>query len=364
MIKLDARFLSLFLLATFCASALQVSADHPTSAGRLDRTNLLQYRNSKGEAVQGKSLRHWKKRRAEILTAMQQVMGPLPGKEKRCALDIKVEEETDCGTYIRKLITYSSEPNSRVPAYLLVPKTALAGKTKHPAILACHPTDSKIGHKVVVGLGTKENRAYAQELAERGYVVIAPAYTQLANYWPDLKALGYESGTMKAIWDNMRALDLLESLPYVKRGGFGAIGHSLGGHNSIYTAVFDERIKVIVSSCGFDSYLDYMNGNIKGWTQERYMPRLADYASKLEEIPFDFYELIGALAPRPVFVNAPKQDSNFKWQSVDRIADAARPIYQLYGKPENLRIEHPDCAHDFPAEMRELAYRLFDRTLK
>ena len=124
----------------------------------------------------------------------------------------------------------------------------------------------------VVGLGGKENRAYGAELAERGFVVLAPSYPQLANYWPDIKGLGYRSGTMKAVWDNIRGLDLLESLPYVKKGQLAAIGHSLGGHNSIYTAVFDERIRVIVSSCGFDSYLDYKDGNIAGWTSERYMP--------------------------------------------------------------------------------------------
>ena len=36
-------------------------------------------------------------------------MGPLPGKEKRCALDVKVEEEVDSGSYVRQLISYASE---------------------------------------------------------------------------------------------------------------------------------------------------------------------------------------------------------------------------------------------------------------
>src|SRR5205807_3270171 len=139
----------------------------------------------------------------------------------------------------------------------------------------------------------------------------------MANYQPDLKALGYRSGTMKAIWDNIRALDLLESLAFVKRQRFGALGHSLGGHNAIFTAVFDPRIAVVVSSCGFDSFQDYMDGDIKGWTSERYMPRLLEYRARLAEIPFDFYELIGALAPRLVFISAPRGDTNFKWRSVD-----------------------------------------------
>lgn len=60
----------------------------------------------------------------------------------------------------------------------------------------------------------------------------------------------YESGTMKAIWDNIRALDVLESLSFVRQGAFATIGHSLGGHNSVYTAVFDKRLRVVVSSCG------------------------------------------------------------------------------------------------------------------
>ena len=51
-----------------------------------------------------------------------------------------------------------------------------------------------------------------------------------------------ESGTMKAIWDNKRALDVLDTLPFVKHGSYGTIGHSLGGHNSIFTAIFDHRI--------------------------------------------------------------------------------------------------------------------------
>ena len=83
----------------------------------------------------------------------------------------------------------------------------------------------QLGHKVVVGLG-KEHRAYAAELAERGFVTLSPAYPIMANYQPDLKALGYQSGTMKAIWDNIRGLDLLDSLPYVRKGNYGAIGHS------------------------------------------------------------------------------------------------------------------------------------------
>jgi hypothetical protein len=138
----------------------------------------------------------------------------------------------------------------------------------------------------------------------------------------------------------------------------------------VYTGVFDERLRVIVSSCGLDSYLDYYGGDPKvwlpekGWTQTRYMPKLADYRGRLEQIPFDFHELIGALAPRPVLIIAPLKDSNFRAASVDRIAAAAKKVYELYGHAERLEVVHPDCEHDFPNEMRIKAYELLDVVLK
>lgn len=356
------------LVALLSAGALAVGAE--VAKPQLERDQLLSYVDAGGRIAAVKTIDEWELRRAAILTAMQEIMGPLPGSEKRCPLDLKVEDEADCGGYVRRLVSYQSEPDGRVPAYLLIPKSALAGDKKVPAILCLHPTSADLGHKVVVGLGGKANRNYAQELAERGYVTLAPAYPQLANYQPDLKALGYVSGTMKAIWDNIRGLDLLASLPYVQGAAFGAIGHSLGGHNAIYTAVFDERIKVIVSSCGFDSYRDYYGGDPKrwqpgqGWCQERYMPRLAAYAGRLSEIPFDFHELIGALAPRLVFVNAPLRDANFQSASVDRVVASAREIFRLYGRPEQLIVQHPDSDHDFPDPIREEAYRRLDQALR
>lgn len=308
-----------------------------------------------------KTMTEWNVRRTSILKNMQEVMGPLPGEDKRIDLDVQVEEEVDCGSYIRRLITYASEPGSRTPAYLCIPKNALDEGATVPAVLCLHPTDNQVGHGVVVGLSSKVNRSYAAELAERGFVTLAPSYPWLANYEPDLDGLGYQSGTMKAIWDNIRGLDLLDELPYVKHGSYGAIGHSLGGHNSLYTAVFEPRIKAVVTSCGFDAFEDYKGGDITGWTSIRYMPKLKEYA--LDEIPFDFDDVLAAIAPRPCFISAPLHDTNFQWQSVDKLVDAARQVYALYDAADDLRVVHPDCDHDFPNESREEAYRLFASSL-
>lgn len=311
----------------------------------------------------------WPQRRARILAAAQEIMGPLPGAEKRCPLEVQVQEEVDCGAHVRRLLTYASEPGSRTPAYLLIPKTALAG-TPAPAALCLHGTNDKIGHgSVIQGIGTTPNRHYASELADRGFVTIAPSYPRLANYQPDIFQLGYAGGTMKSIWDNIRALDLLDALPAARPGAYGAIGHSLGGHNAIYTAVFEPRLKAVVTSCGFDSFRDYFGGDEKfwergkGWCQDLYMPRLAAYRGRLGELPFDFDDLLAALAPRPIFVNAPLRDSNFKWRSVDRLVATARETYALLGAPDAITVEHPDSPHDFPSDVRRRAYAFLEKTL-
>ena len=84
-------------------------------APRLPRDKLLVYRGANNEQLPVKTTADWLKRRAEILQGAQAVMGKLPGKEKRCPLDPKIEEEVDCGSYVRRFVTYASEPGSRVP---------------------------------------------------------------------------------------------------------------------------------------------------------------------------------------------------------------------------------------------------------
>lgn len=328
---------------------------------RSDRTQLLDSSRHGSKPGTKASRVGWGSQVERIRDDIQRVAGRLPGAERKVPLDVTLVREEDCGSYVRRLIEYQAEPGSRVPAYLCVPKNCLTDGVRAFGILCLHPTDNLVGHKVVVGLGGRAGRNYAEELAMRGFVTLSPSYPLLANYQPDLKALGYESGTMKAIWDNQRAIDLLLSLDFVRPDYVGAIGHSLGGHNALFTAVFDERIRAVATSCGFDSFLDYKGGDIRGWTSSRYMPRLLEFG--LEEIPFDFHEIVAALAPRALFVSAPLGDTNFQWESVDRVAAAASSVYELWDAEKHLVVRHPDCGHDFPMALREEAYGFLGRHL-
>lgn len=290
-------------------------------------------------------------------------MGPFPNPAKRVALDVKVLEEVKLeGGLLRRKLTYQSDATDRVAAYLFLPEAS--AKAKLPAILCLHQT-TKLGKAESAGI-VDNPKQYALHLAQRGYVAFAPDYPSFGDSKYDFDPRhGYASGTMKAIWDNVRAVDLLESLPEVDATRLGVIGHSLGGHNSLFTAVFDERLKAVVSSCGFTPFHDYYGGKVAGWTSDRYMPRIRDvYGNNADRLPFDFYEILGALAPRGFFSNSPVRDSNFDIAGVRKAFAKAADIYALHDAPSRLKLATPDAPHDFPEAERQAAYAWLDEVIK
>ncbi|MGE0126561.1 MAG: alpha/beta hydrolase [Blastocatellales bacterium] len=302
----------------------------------------------------------WRKAREKILASMQLVMGELP-KRKRPPVEIVRLETEDLPRFTRAKIKYLSEEGDYVPAYLLTPKNL---KRRAPAMLCLHQT-VRIGKAEPVGLGGNPNLHYAKELAERGYVCIAPDYPYLGENNFDPYKHGYISCTMKGIWNHMRAVDVLQSLPEVNPNRIGSIGHSLGGHNTLFVAAFDQRIKAMVTSCGFTSFKKYYNGDLTGWAGKRYMPLIAEkYGKDPARMPFDFSDILIALAPRPLFINAPLGDTNFEVSGVKDCVDVAAPVYEkVFKAKERLVAVYPDAGHDFPAEIRNQAYRFLDQWL-
>jgi len=325
-----------------------------------DKTRLLVYIDANGRERPIIGAAEWPKRREHIIASMQLVMGPVPDASRKVPLDVRTFEVVKLAKVTRKKITFAVEKGDRVPAYVLIPH-GLAGKA--PAMLCLHPT-SPLGKRVVVDLGPRPDRGYALELAQRGYVALAPDYPNSGGYRFDPYEHGYASATMKGIWNHMRAVDLLQSLPQVDPQRIGCIGHSLGGHNTMFVAAFDPRIKAVVSSCGFNSFFKYYGGNLAGWSHRGYMPRIASvYGKDPKKMPFDFTEVVAALAPRPFFVNAPLRDGNFEVSGVRDCIRAAMPVYELLGARENLVAVHPDAGHDFPPQVRQAAYKFLDRVL-
>lgn len=328
-----------------------------------DRQNLLVYLDGSGNSHSVATVADWEVRRGHIIDSMQLVMGPLPEPETS-PLDLQIEATEELPRVRRQKISFRTNGEDRVPAFLLTPRDLPPG-LKVPGVVCLHQTTS-IGKEEPAGLGGKPNLHYALELAERGFVTLAPDYPNFGDYKFDPYEHGFSSATMKAVFNHRRAIDLLQSLPEVNPDRIAVIGHSLGGHNSLFLAAFDLRIKAVVTSCGFTSFGKYKRGDLTGWSHKGYMPRIADvYGKDPARMPFDFTELLAYLAPRPVFINAPLGDDNFDVSGVRDCVASAQVVYrEIYHAGRNLQVTYPPGGHDFPPQAREAAYQFLARSLK
>ncbi|MCB9385730.1 MAG: alpha/beta fold hydrolase [Bryobacterales bacterium] len=343
-----------FLRGTF-AILLAVAAGAQAPPYR-EHGDLLYVQEGSGGVRSVRSPQDWAERRAHIVAHAEEVMGAMPS-TPRSTPRMQVLEERRMDGFLLRKITYEALDGDPVPAYLLLPDTP----GQRPAVLALHPT-GPLGKGIVMGESERENRNYGEELARRGYVVLAPDYPTMGDPQTDPYELGYVSTTMKGIYNHSRGVDLLASLERVDPERIGAIGHSLGGHNALFIALFDARIKAVVTSCGFNSFFQYYGGDLTGWSSSKYMPRIAErYGKDPARMPFDFTEVLAAIAPRPVFINAPVDDSNFEVTGVYNCLRAARPVYErVFDAGERLVAEHPTCGHDFPKDVRGRAYAFLD----
>lgn len=337
-------------------------------AGHYD--GLLIRKDDKGNFSHITTVKGWEQRRKDVLNDMQKVMGPLP-KKIPSRFRIHYTDSLTSEFYTRYSINFEVAPSERVYAYLYRPRD---NNRKHPAVLTLQSTGLD-GKKIIDDDTPLKNRGYAKELAQRGYVVISPDYPsfgELKDY--DFKNDRYNSGTMKGIFNHICCVSLLQSLPYVDKENIGVIGLSLGGHNAIFVAAFDPRIKVTVSSCGW-TLMDYYNageatskhygGRMGPWAQDRYMPFVRTrYGLDSKQLPFDFDDIIASIAPRAFFSISPLYDENFSVEGVRKAVENIGEVYDFMKASDNFSVIYPSCGHEFLPAEREQAYLFIDKTLK
>ena len=277
----------------------------------------------------------WRERCRARLTGL---LGPTP---ERVPLRLETLESVETSSYRRDTVVFDVEETMSVPAFLLVPY----GRTvPGPAVLAVHGHGP--GKTEACGLertGTP-NADYGHQLAERGYVVLAPDLRCFGERldWnpPDHYACDTNlvhavmtgvSPLTQNLWDLSRALDVLEEHPMVDRGRLGVVGLSYGGTMTLFLAAWDERVSAAVVSGYFSS-----------WAESHKMPWnmcgsqvLPGMLGLLEHVD------VGALiAPRPLLVESGMDDDLFPAPVARAACEQLRHVYAAMGAP-------PDAlAHD------------------
>lgn len=267
-------------------------------------------------------------------------------------------ERVVCEDHICERIEIGTLWGFRVPVYVLLPK-GLTGKSA--AVLALH--GHGFGSRQIVGLnadGTEHTGEpdihgnYALEMVRRGFIVVAPEILGFGDRRLEADQrdgqVGNSSCQMLAahlmlygislagvrVKEAMRALDYMVSREDVDANRIGSFGFSGGGLLAAYTAALDPRIEATVVV----AFTNTFKGSIMAVRHciDNYVPGVLGFA----ELP----ELIGLLAPRPVFIASGKQDPIFPIATASSAASDVRRIYEEAGVADRVGVHFYEGVHE------------------
>jgi dienelactone hydrolase len=286
------------------------------------------------------------------------LLGEMPTKAE---LKLNVLEEVDCGAFVRKKIGYSSEAGETIPAFLCIPKNI---STSIPAIYCFHQHAGNwlLGKSEVVGLAGSPDQAYAKELAERGYVTLAPdavCFEERADTADPVRHHAHQLHTRlmrgqtllgKVLFDMSAGIDLLQSLPEVDATRIGFMGHSYGGRTALFAPVFDRRIKASVSNCGSTTFRTMLAQEDIGIQLDYVVPHFLNCG--------DIEDVVRLVEPCNLLILGTDDD---RWsQNIEDIFEYAKSAFVT----SKLEWQIYSGKHSFPREMRERAYKFLDDHLR
>jgi hypothetical protein len=115
---------------------------------------------------------------------------------------------------------------------------------------------------------------------------------------------------------------------------------------ALHTAALDDRVKGVVSICGFtpmrnDAESTGTGGLARYSVDLPLIPKLGAFIGNESRVPYDYNELIATIAPRPVYVLAPRMDRDANPADVRAAVEQAKGIYTLYNAADELALDEP-----------------------
>ena len=290
----------------------------------------------------------WAHRRPEVERAFRKAIG-LEVMPARTPLNPRITGSHDFGGYAMDNLVFDSRPNFPVTANLYRPKTAVTGKR---AAIVC-----PIGHFPEYGKAVGEVQARSIKLAQMGFVVLTydaighgermvPGNVHHEGGYALLPLGETIAGWM--VWDSMRAVDYLLTLPDVDPARIGITGNSGGGLNTLFTSAIDPRISaavVVGYTFEFNNWLKYA-GTHCTCTQ---LPGIFR--------AMEWFEIAGLIAPRPLMMLQGDHDDIFPISGARRSGRRTEAIYALLGRPDQARfVEVPGQPHAYSRYYRERMY--------
>lgn len=226
------------------------------------------------------------------------------------------------------------------------------GSGPFPAILSPH------GHWVY---GRLENTPVVSipgrsiNLARQGFVVFT---YDLAGYNDSRQIVHRQFGGPREklwslsvaglqLWSGIRAIDFLESLPYVRKEAIGATGASGGGTQTFLVAAVDERVKAAVP-------VNMISLHMQGGCLCENLPAL--------RLDTNNVEIAATIAPRPLLMVSATGD--WTVNTMEREYPAVRAIYTLLNAADRVHAVRVDSVHNYNRDSREAMYSWMARWLQ
>jgi dienelactone hydrolase len=247
-------------------------------------------------------------------------------------------------------VYFESVPGFFVTGNLYRPAGSNTAAT-YPAVLAPH------GHHAYGRLASDEifnEPLRAANLARQGYVVFTydmvgynDSFQVPHDYALPQAQLWSFSVLGVQLWNSIRALDFLASLPDVDPNRLSVSGASGGGTQTFLLAAVDERVKVAVPA---NMVSAYMQG---GDNCENAAGLRLDYSN---------VEFAAAAAPRPMLLVSATGDWTRDNQRIE--FPAIRDIYRLFGAEDHVQHVQFQAPHNFNRDGREASYAFLGRWLR
>ncbi|HWA10565.1 MAG TPA: alpha/beta fold hydrolase, partial [Opitutaceae bacterium] len=218
--------------------------------------------------------------------------------------------------------------------------------TKLPAVVWLHGFSYPLGYMWVYRTDMHPILA----LVQAGYAVLA--YDQsgfgsrMGEAAPFYERYPHWSTMGQLVTDVRHAVDALSADGAIDASRISLYGYTLGGAVALHAAALDPRVKSVVCISGFTPMrtdtADRGTGGVARYSEVRgLIPRLGFFAGHEAQIPYDYNELIAAIAPRPVLVVEPTMDRISTPADVRAAVDQARKVYGLYHAEDKLSLYEP-----------------------
>jgi dienelactone hydrolase len=217
-------------------------------------------------------------------------------------------------------------------------------------------------HEYSYSSGASKSGDMVNRLVNAGYAVYLADQLGFGTRLLDESRLFYDrfpnwSKMGRMVADVRWAVDKLSETEGLDPNRIYVAGYSIGATVGLYSASLDERIKGAVSVCGFSP----MRLNTPGKTAEGIyeyshlhglMPRLGFFVKNENRIPYDFHEILGAVAPRPLLVIAPTWDQYASFPDVQHCITEVKKVYDLYQSKDKIEFSAPEDYNHFTDEMK------------